>query len=48
MTLSLLVLYSNFIGVKWEKEALVPRVLRESESVEWTDPSAEPVLSVRN
>jgi hypothetical protein len=23
---SLLVLYSNFIGVKWEKEALVPRV----------------------
>ena len=25
--LSLLVLYSNFIGVKWEKEALVPRVL---------------------
>ena len=24
--LSLLVLYSNFIGVKWEKEALVPRV----------------------
>jgi hypothetical protein len=22
----LLVLYSNFIGVKWEKEALVPRV----------------------
>ena len=26
MMLSLLVLYSNFIGVKWEKEALVPRV----------------------
>ena len=25
---SLLVLYSNFIGVKWEKEALVPRVLQ--------------------
>jgi hypothetical protein len=23
---SLLVLYSNFIGVKWEKEVLVPRV----------------------
>ena len=23
---TLLVLYSNFIGVKWEKEALVPRV----------------------
>ena len=22
----MLVLYSNFIGVKWEKEALVPRV----------------------
>ena len=27
---SLLVLYSNFIGVKWEKEALVPRVGRWS------------------
>ena len=25
---SLLVLYSNFIGVKWEKEAIVPRVRR--------------------
>ena len=25
---SLLVLYSNFIGVKWEKETLVPRVVR--------------------
>ena len=44
---SRLVLYSNFIGVKWEKEALVPRVSRlvfqdKSESVLTSSSSSSP------